>query len=386
MGKCNSNNQYIYYYGQESFRRNGVALRVNKRVQNAILGCNLKNNRMSSVCFQGKSLAGVPSSLLSALGTWRATLPGVFLYWSTISAGLQREKLQWGLHPLRMTQHHHLASLAPLLSSKGISYHDLLPHVPSGHFPTINSRPLPGVALQSLHSSSQPPKGSRGFASLSRVRKDLSVWFSFYSDCYIDQPLHFAAASNSSLLSQTLVPCGDLTPASVPPDGWDGKECPAVLETQVRSLSWEDPLEKGMATHSSIAAWKIMWTEEPGGLQSIELQRARSNWATDTFTFSSPIPGRRFSCSFSFFPSFLGPTQFCVDIYSFPVVRDPCPSQLVFCKIFCVWRCIPDVSMERDVLHVHLLPLPSWGVPSFIFISACHAFVHFVERKLFFLI
>ena len=69
MGKFNSNNQYIYYYGQESFRRNGVALIVNKRVQNAILGCNLKNNRMSSVCFQGKSLAGVPSSLLSALGT-----------------------------------------------------------------------------------------------------------------------------------------------------------------------------------------------------------------------------------------------------------------------------------------------------------------------------
>ena len=58
MGKFNSDNQYIYYYGQESFRRNGVALIVNKRVQNATLGCNLKN-RMSSVCFQDKSLAGV---------------------------------------------------------------------------------------------------------------------------------------------------------------------------------------------------------------------------------------------------------------------------------------------------------------------------------------
>ena len=69
MGEFNSDDHYIYYYGQQSLRRNGVALRVNKRVQNAILGCNLKNNRMSSVCFQGKSLAGVPSSLLSALGT-----------------------------------------------------------------------------------------------------------------------------------------------------------------------------------------------------------------------------------------------------------------------------------------------------------------------------
>ena len=45
------------------------------------------------------------------------------------------------------------------------------------------------------------------------------------------------------------------------------KNLPAVQETQVQSLGWEDPLEKGMATHSSIPAWKIPWTEEPGGLQ-----------------------------------------------------------------------------------------------------------------------
>ena len=44
---------------------------------------------------------------------------------------------------------------------------------------------------------------------------------------------------------------------------------PAMLETQVPSLGWEDPLEKGMATHSSIFAWRIPWTEEPGGLQSM---------------------------------------------------------------------------------------------------------------------
>ena len=51
------------------------------------------------------------------------------------------------------------------------------------------------------------------------------------------------------------------------------KNLPAVQETQVRSLGWEDPLEKEMATHSSILAWKISWTEEPGGLQSMGLQR-----------------------------------------------------------------------------------------------------------------
>ena len=44
------------------------------------------------------------------------------------------------------------------------------------------------------------------------------------------------------------------------------------METWVRSLGWEDPLEKGMATHSSILAWRIPWTEEPGGLQSMDSQ------------------------------------------------------------------------------------------------------------------
>ena len=47
------------------------------------------------------------------------------------------------------------------------------------------------------------------------------------------------------------------------------KDLPAVQETQVQSLGWEDPLEKEMATHSSILAWRISWTEEPGGLQSM---------------------------------------------------------------------------------------------------------------------
>ena len=54
MGQCNSEDHYIYYYGQESLKRNVVALIVNKRVQNAVLGCNLKNDRMISICFQGK--------------------------------------------------------------------------------------------------------------------------------------------------------------------------------------------------------------------------------------------------------------------------------------------------------------------------------------------
>ena len=52
------------------------------------------------------------------------------------------------------------------------------------------------------------------------------------------------------------------------------KNPPAMRETWVQSLGWEDPLEEGMATHSSILAWRIQWSKEPGGLQSIGLQRA----------------------------------------------------------------------------------------------------------------
>ena len=55
MGEFNSDDHYIYYCGHESLRRNGVAIIVNKRVRNEVLGCNLKNDRMISVHFQGKS-------------------------------------------------------------------------------------------------------------------------------------------------------------------------------------------------------------------------------------------------------------------------------------------------------------------------------------------
>ena len=62
------------------------------------------------------------------------------------------------------------------------------------------------------------------------------------------------------------------------------KNLPALWETQVQSLGREDPREKGMATHSSILAWRIPWTEEPGGLQSMELQSVGHDWASTTFT------------------------------------------------------------------------------------------------------
>ena len=76
------------------------------------------------------------------------------------------------------------------------------------------------------------------------------------------------------------------------------KNLPTVQETQVQSLGWEGPLEKGVVTHSSIPAWRIPWTEEPGGLQSMVSQRVGQNWATNhhyigvsTFSSAAPKPG-----------------------------------------------------------------------------------------------
>ena len=61
------------------------------------------------------------------------------------------------------------------------------------------------------------------------------------------------------------------------PGGSDDKKSPGTQDTQVRYLRWEDLLEKGMATHSSILAWRIPWTDEQGGLQSMASQRAGHN-------------------------------------------------------------------------------------------------------------
>ena len=63
------------------------------------------------------------------------------------------------------------------------------------------------------------------------------------------------------------------------------KNLPAMQETWVQSLGREDPLEKGMATHSDILAWRIPWTEKTGGLQSMGSRRVRHDWATSTSPF-----------------------------------------------------------------------------------------------------
>ena len=99
------------------------------------------------------------------------------------------------------------------------------------------------------------------------------VFLTFYTTCYFclcyilyrwKNTVHLVLAS---LVAQTV------------------KDLPVIQETQVQSLGGEDPLEKGMAIHSSILAWRIPLTEEPGGLQSTESQRVRQDWVTNTFTF-----------------------------------------------------------------------------------------------------
>ena len=76
------------------------------------------------------------------------------------------------------------------------------------------------------------------------------------------------------------------------------KHPPAMQETQVQSLGWKDPLEKVMATHSSIFTWEIPWTEAPEGLLSMGSQRVRHNWASNTFTHThTHTPGEYYSAT-----------------------------------------------------------------------------------------
>ena len=119
---------------------------------------------------------------------------------------------------------------------------------------------------------------------LSRVRLFVTLWTEEYQ-----APLSMRA----SLVAQRL------------------KRLPAMRETWVWSLGWEDPLEKEMATHSSILAWKIPWTEEPGGLQSTGSQRVRHDWVTSLWLSFCPwnSPGQNTGVSSHSLLQEIFPTQ-----------------------------------------------------------------------------
>ena len=123
------------------------------------------------------------------------------------------------------------------------------------------------------------------------------------------------------------------------------KNLPAMQETQVLSLGWEDPTEKGMAIHSSILAWRIPWTEEPGGLQFMGSQRVGHDWATEHKVERADI------------------------ISLFSQVRYYCPYFSLFSKY--LMTIVPpgvDVRLERKTLcpvaavH-HILRLYGWTDP-----------------------
>ena len=128
------------------------------------------------------------------------------------------------------------------------------------------------------------------------------------------------------------------------------KHLPAMRETWVQSLGWEDPLEKVMATHSSILAWKIPWMEEPGRLQSMGLQRVRHDWATSLLLWERLLlPNNLVSNSFTLGPKVGRRTvvqgKFLLSLpiikLIFVVVPIVCWNQplgrLKFCKFSLIW-------------------------------------------------
>ena len=153
-----------------------------------------------------------------------------------------------------------------------------------------------------------------------------------------------------------------------------------MQETWVWSLGWEDPLEKGIASHSSVLAWRIPWTEEPGGLQFMGSQRVRHNWATSMFTLlhhwvwyrkksrlgvQSPELGFFLSLHFLpsslFHPSFLSvllPSSFTSIHPSISFLSPSFPPPLLsFSMISAQWRGYSRNQAEETCIFAELSPL-----------------------------
>ena len=122
------------------------------------------------------------------------------------------------------------------------------------------------------------------------------------------------------------------------------KNQPAMWETWVQTLGEEDPLEKGMATHSSILAWSIPWTEELGRLQSMELQRIGHKWVTNT-TLSIMVYPR----ILSIVPCIIHSVQFSSVAQSCPTLSDPVD-------------CSPPGSSVHGIFQARVL---EWGAIAF---------------------
>ena len=134
------------------------------------------------------------------------------------------------------------------------------------------------------------------------------------------------------------------------------KSLPATRETRVRSLGWEDPLEKEIATHSSTFAWKIQWTEKPGRLQSMGLQRIGHDWGTFTSLLTN------IGCSVQF----ISVTQSCPTLqpHGLQHTRPPClsPTPGVYSNLcpLSQW-CHPTISSSIIPFSSHLQSFPASG-------------------------
>ena len=219
MGEFNSDDHYIYYCGQESLRRNGVALTDNKRLQNAVLGCDLKNDRMILVCFQGKPL----------------DITIIQVYAPTTNA--EEAEVEWFYDDLQ--------DFLELTSKKDVLF------IIGDWNAKVGSHEIPEV-----------------------IRK-----FGLGVQNKAGQRLTEFCQENALVIANTLFQQHKRRPYTwTSPDGqhrnFRGSCCDfACVYWTVTSPNFKGKLEKEMATHSSVLAWRIPGTGEPGGLPSMGSHR-----------------------------------------------------------------------------------------------------------------
>ena len=116
-----------------------------------------------------------------------------------------------------------------------------------------------------------------------------------------------------------------------------------MRETWIQSLGWEDPLEKGRATHSSIVAWRIPWTEDPGRLQSMGMQRVRHNWVT------KPSPAQHKDTHVTFHKEHCSAGFFSCDVFVRPQCQSNndqiCRSYDMFFSVSIFWNSFGKISI-----------------------------------------
>ena len=119
------------------------------------------------------------------------------------------------------------------------------------------------------------------------------------------------------------------------------KNLPAIQKAQVQSLGWEDPLEKEMPSHFSNLAWRIPWTGEPGGLQSMGSQRVRHDWATKTAGLSEfLLTGKKSSLYYLLYAVIFNIKESC-KLYLANFVEIVFPLTFVYSAVFITWWSIP---------------------------------------------